>query len=101
MHRHLRASVGSRIARGAKTFASGLDASYTKHCAPYHGWVTQRAFALACSIVPTWESSAATFSELDPDGEVGVMRNVAVLQPVLACIDAALKARGWVDPRVV
>jgi hypothetical protein len=85
----------------AKTFASGLDASYTKHCAPYHGWVTQRAFALACSIVPTWESSAATFSELDPDGEVGVMRNVAVLQPVLACIDAALKARGWVDPRVV
>lgn len=87
--------------RRAHPFAESLDLSYKQSCGPYHGWVVQKAMAVACTIVPTWEEVRTLLANVDVDGQDGVLRCVDALRPVLARIEAALRGRGLWDSHVI
>ena len=61
----------------------------------------QNAFAIAITIVPTWEEAHEYFAAFDPEGEEGVLSAVGVLDTVVGRIEAALRARHlWDDRRI-
>lgn len=83
------------------TFGDALNLAYEKSIKPYHGWVVQRTFALSTSVVPSWPEVHDRLEAFDEDGEEGLLRSIAALDPVLDRIEEALRKRGLYDERKV
>ena len=81
------------------TFKQALDAAYKASVGPFHGWMLQRTFSIAISVVPTWAEAHDRLEAFDIDGEAGLMRSIAALDPVLDRMEAALRSRDLWDVR--
>lgn len=81
------------------TFSDALMKAYKKTLEPYHGWLVQKTFGLAVAVVPTWAEAREALAAFDPEGEAGMLRNVAALGPLLLRVEDALHREGLWDRR--
>lgn len=81
----------------APTFKESVMRAYASRIAPYHTWLLRKAFKVATALVPTWGEAHDQLAACDDEGEAGVLRCVAVLEPILELIEALLLEHGLWD----
>ena len=82
------------------TFKANVMRSYGTNIQPYHSWLLQKTFSIATAgLVPSWSEARALLAAFDPEGEAGMLRNVAALAPIVDRISATLHEMQLWDAR--
>ena len=61
----------------------------------------QNTFNVAIAAVPSWEQARDALDAFDVEGEAGLLRSVAALDPLLKRLDDALRENDLWDVRKV
>jgi len=93
------ASGGATNATFRQTFRQSLEAAYEIILLPFHGFVTQQAFAVAVAAVPEWETVWPLFAPTEAEYASDAAAYIDVTRRLVARVNSKLEELDLVDTR--